>query len=197
MKKLVQVDLATIDPAVTLEKKKRAYKKRKVEPVEEVREVVGQKSLPVKVKKPLTEKQLAAIEKRKVTREGKVALLKAEKEKLDEEVRLKAEEVERKKQELAERRRLKREAKKAAEPQKPAIAAEPAQVGEVDCKPTISEVLASMTPEQLGDFDPVDLTPTRSEEAQKPPQAPKRDYVQRFRTYPFGKPAPPAAIRFR
>ena len=197
----MQVDLAAIATPVTLEKKKRVYKKRKVEPVEEVHETIGQKSLPVKVKKPLTEKQLAAIERRKVAREEKVALLKAEKEKLDEEIRLKAQEVERKKQELAERRKMKREANKAAEPQQPIIASEPAKVGEVECKATISEVLESMKPEQLVNFEPVSSearskTP-EPELDQKPPQAPKRSYIQRFRAYPFGKPAPPLNIRFR
>lgn len=246
----MQVDLSAI--ATEVEPKKRTYKKRKVEPVveeiEEERPTKGGKSiksLPVKEKKPPTEKQIAARERLKQARLEKIEKVKAEKARLDEEIRLKAEEVERKKAELAEKRRLKREEKKAAMPQLPVKTSEPGRTGDVEPpKPTISETLATVgtvsVKEKTGYYpcatEPVErsnvideplkigrpktpptevienpnlinvVTPRKidtefhaeaSQEVHRnPPGAPKREYFQRFRTYPFGKSAP-TAPRFR
>lgn len=222
MKKLMQVDLSSL--ATPVEPKKRVYKKRKVEEkVEEKVEDVEErptkggksiKSFPVKEKKPPTEKQLAAREKMRLARAAKIEQVKAEKAKLDEEIRLKEEEVQRKKAELAEKRRLKREEKKALLPQKPVIQTPPAQTGTVeDLGPSISETLKSLAPKdpeprilesiqetvEENNQEPVQesfqepqppSTPIKSLANQKVPDAPKREYAQRFRTFPFGKPLP-------
>ncbi len=221
MKKLMQVDLSTL--ATPVEVKKRTYKKRKIEVAkeEEVEErpTTSSKTLPVKEKKPPTEKQLAARERMKQARLEKVAKVKAEKEALDEEIRKKAEEIERKKAELAERRRLKREEKKKAEPQKPVVTSEPGKSGDIEPpKPTIAEALAScshpkaveeavanaeeeedpLTPptEVVDNPNLTNLVTPKKKVSIEVPDAPKREYIQRFRTYPFGK-AIPNAPRFR
>ena len=221
----MQVDLSSL--ATPVEVKKRTYKKRKVEPVveEEVleRPTTSGKSLPVKEKKPPTEKQLAAREKMKQARLEKIAKVKAEKEALDEEIRKKAEEIEKKKAELAERRRLKREEKKKSEPQKPVLTSDPGKSGDVaPPQPTIAESLASiskpktnveeeeeeeeeevkaedaLTPpvEVVENPNLINLVTPKKKVSIEVPDAPKREYTQRFRTYPFGK-AIPAAPRFR
>lgn len=232
----MQVDLSSL--ATPVEPKKRVYKKRKIiegldESVEVERPQKGGKSIksfPVKEKKPPTEKQLAAREKMRLARAAKVEQIKAEKAKLDEEIRLKEEEVKRKKEELAERRRLKREEKKAAMPQKPVVKSELGKTGEVEDRgPTIAEALkdvgvknfrcgnentaqepiasndiVEVVEEPLADVDPktpvqmleVPSTPTKPNVKFVVPNAPKREYVQRFRSYPFGK-SIPAQPRFR
>ncbi len=244
----MQVDLSSIaTPVIT---KKRVYKKSKAEAE---RPTEGGKSLssyPVKEKKPPTEKQLAAREKLKVARLAKVEQVKAEKAKIDEEVRLKEEEIARKKKEIAEKRRLKREEKKKLEPLKPVVQSEPGKTGVVDdLGPTISQTLQNIQPKVIeatgndqGCYYPpappntpvqlslpngdnytstvlhpsrvefrcgnenhkVDLetiqeepsTPPSKAKTSNPPNAPKREYKQRFRSYPFGKSAP-VAPRFR
>ena len=218
----MQVDLSSI--ATPVETKKRVYKKRKVE--EEPRPVEGGKSiksLPPKEKKPPTEKQLAAREKLKQARLDKIVKVKEQKEQLDEQIRLKALEVENKKAELAEKRRLKREEKKVLMPQLPIKTSEPGRSGDVDPpKPTIAEALSkigTVNVEEAVEEEPRPVevlestnfvhhlvTPKKvdkefhseapQEKSRNVPDAPKREYYQRFRTYPFGKsiPAPP---RFR
>lgn len=222
MKKLMQVDLSSMaTPVVT---KKRVYKKRKVEEKEE-RPSEGGKSIssfPVKEKKPPTEKQLAAREKLKQARLAKIEQVKAEKARLDEEVRLKEEEIAKKKKELAEKRKLKREEKKKQEPQLPVVQSEPARTGQVEDKgPTISQVLQNMgtssqnctpapptspLPEfrcgnenhnvEMETIPEEPSTPPSSQTGNIIPGAPKREYVQRFRPTPFGR-APPPPPRFR
>lgn len=195
----MQVDLSKATPVETT---KRTYKKRKVEDVVEERPVEGGKSiksLPVKEKKPPTEKQLAAREKMRLARLEKIAKVKEEKERLEEEIRLKAEEVEKKKIELAEKRRLRREEKKS-EIQLPAKQSNPGKVGTIDpVQPTFSEALSSMKPleeekeevvEEVVEVPP--SSPVRQSVTFDPRlvMAPKRDYNQRFRSYPFGKSIP-------
>lgn len=221
MKKLMQVDLSTI--ATPVEQKKRVYKKRKVEEVVEERPTQGGKSiksLPVKEKKPPTEKQLAARERLKQARLEKIEKVKAEKARLDEEIRLKAEEVAKKKAELAEKRRLKREEKRLQQPQLPVKTSDPGETGKVEPpKPTISETLAELNEiknvEPIAIDEPLKIGRTKTppvEVIENPnleylvtpkkapinptPEAPKREYYQRFRTYPFGK-SVPAPNRFR
>jgi len=216
MKKLMQVDLSTI--ATPVETKKRVYKKRKVEVDEEERPTTSGKSiksLPVKEKKPPTEKQIAARERLKQARLEKIEKVKAERDRLDEEIRLKAEELAKKKAEIAEKRRLKREEKKAEMPQLPVKTSDPGKSGDVDPpKPTISETLASVgtvgtvaveeeverlkTPpvEVVDNPNLVNLVTPRKAIPQSVPDAPKREYFQRFRTYPFGR-SVPATPRFR
>jgi hypothetical protein len=216
MKKLMQVDLSTL--ATPVEPKKRPYKKRKVEPPkeeeekeeeEEERPVKGVKTIPPKKeKKPPTEKQLAARERMKQARLDKIAAVKAEKEKLEEEIRAKAEEVARKKAELAEKRRIRREEKKKMAPQLPVKTSEPGQAGKVDPpKPTISQTLAKI--EEASKVEEPLETIVEEEEVPQTPEkpfigfspsiinAPKREDAQRFRNYPFGRAAPPAPPRFR
>jgi len=253
MKKLMQVDLSSL--ATEVETKKRVYKKRKIvegleESVEVERPEKGGKSIksfPIKEKKPPTEKQLAAREKMRLARAAKIEQVKAEKAKLDEEIRLKEEEVLRKKEELAEKRRLKREEKKKEAVQKPVIQSQPGKTGEVEDRgPTISEALKTIQPVEektvqfsLGrneqpsatlstpkeievspgniqgcyierqvpnyvpsthDYEPCDSEPTKSPQRSTKqlavPDAPKRTYVQRFKTFPFGK-SLPVQPRFR
>lgn len=217
MKKLMQVDLSSL--ATEVQPKKRVYKKRKIieglEEMEIERPETGGKSIksfPIKEKKPPTEKQLAAREKMRLARIAKIEQVKAEKAKLDEEIRLKEEEVQRKKEELAERRRLKREEKKASLPQKPTVQSTPGQTGQVEDRgPTISQALQTIAPtektvefeEELPNEEELPLeeeampkSPKRQEHNLHVPNAPKREYVQRFRSYPFGK-SVPTQPRFR
>ena len=225
MKKLMQVDLSSL--ATEVQPKKRVYKKRKIieglEEKEIERPETGGKSIksfPIKEKKPPTEKQLAAREKMRLARIAKIEQVKAEKAKLDEEIRLKEEEVQRKKEELAERRRLKREEKKASLPQKPSVQSTPGETGQVEDRgPTISQALQtiaptekvlqfrcgneqpaqesrSQSPEPQTEEETTPKSPQRQKHTLQVPNAPKREYVQRFRSYPFGK-SVPTQPRFR
>lgn len=209
----MQVDLSTI--ATPVETKKRTNKKRKVETEEEARPATSGKSiksLPVKEKKPPTEKQIAARERLKQARLEKIEHVKAERARLDEEIRLKAEELAKKKAEIAEKRRLKREEKKAAMPQLPVKTSDPGRTGDVEPpKPTISETLATVgtvaveeeverpkTPptEIVDNPNLIHLVTPGKAIPQSVPDAPKREYFQRFRTYPFGR-SVPTTPRFR
>ena len=167
------------------------------------------KSLPVKEKKPPSEKQLAAREKLRLARLEKIAAVKAEKAKLEDAIRLKSEEVERKKQELAEKRRLRREEKKKLLPQKPVQQSEPGKVGEVeDLGPSIGEALKSLEVKAEEEVEEQVLEEEEEEVSPESPKrpaatfdprlvmAPKREYHQRFRSYPIGK-SIPAKPRFR
>jgi type IV secretory pathway VirB10-like protein len=141
-KVLHQVDLSSIAKPV------KPKKKKVVEPVEPVEEPVEEpkqyatKSLPVKEKKPPTEKQLAARAKLKAAREKKLADDKAEKERIETEIKAKEEELARKKAEQAEKRRLKREEKKANAPLKPVVVSQVAvQPEEPEVKLKLDDVI--------------------------------------------------------
>ena len=102
-----------LDVAKPIEKKGKKSTSKKVEaPVEEV---PVPPPTPVLAKKELTEKQLAALEKRKLKRQELLATKKAEEEAIkakEQEIREKEEEISRKKEEAKEKRRLAREARK-------------------------------------------------------------------------------------
>jgi len=100
-----------MDIAKPIEKK--GKKAKKLEAIAE--EAPAPPPTPVLAKKELTEKQLAALEKRKRKREEAVAAKTAEEEAIrakEEEIRAKEEELARKKEEAKEKRRLAREARK-------------------------------------------------------------------------------------
>jgi len=138
-KVLHQVDLSKLAKPVK-------SKKKVVEVVEEEavepEKPYATKTLPAKVKKEPTEKQLAARAKLKAAREKKLADDKLEKERIENEIKIKEEELNKKKADQAEKRRLKREEKKKNEPLKPIIVSEIAvQPEEPEVKLKLSDVI--------------------------------------------------------
>jgi hypothetical protein len=196
MKRLVEFDLDVEKPVKKVAKRAPKKKVEEVVEVVEERPVTGGKSVPEpKPKKPPTEKQLAARERMKLARQAKIAEVKAQKEKLEEEIRLKNEEIAKKKAEILEKRKKKREEerlKKAAEPQLPVSTSGPILKPEiVEKKPTIKETLTSIntkTLERVEDEEAVEeepVTPKQVERFKQPPGAPRKH--QSFFYYPFGK----------
>jgi hypothetical protein len=184
-KLLHQVDLSMAKPVKV--KKPRVKKVVEEEVVEEVVEEVkpyATKTLPAKVKKPPTEKQLAAREKLKNARLAKLEETRIEKERIENEIKAKEEELVKKKAEQTEKRRLKREEKKASIPLKPKV------VSEVSVQPDSPESrlkLADVLPLKIGAADKKVEAVLISTEVSKPPKPPTRkpDFIRK-RYYPFG-----------
>lgn len=217
MKKLMQVDLASVATPVKVKPRKKVTKKV-VEEKEEERPVhAGKsiKSIPEKVKKPPSEKQLAAREKMKAARILKLEAAKETKELLAKEILEKQVEVDRKKAELSAKRKQKREQLKVIVT--PTITSGPIEAASPpEIKPTISQVLETLKPviedprKSLEPVieDPRVITPTTPklyasdsqvlepvkpvmeayEMARQPPNAPKK--TVRFFNYPYGKNIP-------
>lgn len=192
MKKLMQVDLAAV--ATPVKSPAKVVKKKK----EEERPDIGGKglkSLPLKIKKPPTEKQLAARERMKAARILKLEEAREAKEKLSKEIQDKKDEVLRKKAELVEKRKQKREERKAIVT--PTVTSGPVEAAEApEVKPTISQVLQDIQP-SVEPVTPLDFkkTPEPVTVAKTPlPGTPMKR--ARYFNYPYGKniPIPP---RFR
>lgn len=193
MKKLMQVDLASVATPVKVKPRKKTAKKVEVveEEEEEERPVHASKSiksLPEKVKKPPSEKQLAARERMKAARILKLEEANEAKEKLAKDILEKQAEVDRKKAELSAKRKQKRDALRAIV--KPTITSGPIEAASPpEIFPTISQALEKLKPAvKVVTEDPRVIrsaTPEPCEMVRQPPNAPKK--AVRFYNYPFGK----------
>lgn len=198
----MQVDLATVATPVIVKGKKKSTKKV----VEDERPVHAEKSIksiPEKVKKPPTEKQLAARERMKAARILKLEEAKEAKEKLEKEILDKQKQVDLKKAELLAKRKQKREQKRAIV--KPTITSGPNETAPPPVvNPTISEVLEELKPIATSEprvvkiVEPTIIDPSRSttpepvpmarSESQRPPNAPIK--AVRYFNYPYGRNVP-------